>query len=48
MMRKGHDRIGPTKKTLVVEGKIILSTVWYLSLVEEGCANGLNVPLKHA
>lgn len=35
MMRKGHDGVGPTKKTLVMEGKIVQSTVWCLSLMGE-------------
>lgn len=34
-MKKGHDGVGPPKKTLVMERKIILSTVWYLSLMGE-------------
>lgn len=35
MMRQRYDRVGPTKKTLVMEGKMILSAVWYLSLMGE-------------
>lgn len=35
MMRKRHDGLGPTKKTLFMEGKIILSMVWYISLMRE-------------
>lgn len=30
-----HDEVGPTKKTLVMVGRIILSIVWCLSLKGE-------------
>lgn len=53
MMRKGCDEVGLTKKALAMEGRIILSTVWCLSLMdrrgmEEGSTTGLDAPLKHA